>query len=107
MHVQEVDDPYEAFVWVDFPSEEDGKKVIQRSVLASELYDVWGWGHSVEDAYAQAHTVTPERMGRCSEPDVTFKVVVDAYGVNMKRSYQRTIFPYWADFTLPGQVDLE
>eukprot|EP01134_Creolimax_fragrantissima_P007709 CFRG7709T1 len=105
--VERTDDLRRCFVWIDFPSEEAAIKVVSRAVLIIELYDVWGWGKSIEEAYENAYTVTEERMGPCCQAESTFKVEMDSYGTNLKRKDKNDIIKQWVPFTLKGKVKLD
>ncbi|ELP94162.1 hypothetical protein EIN_185590 [Entamoeba invadens IP1] len=96
------------YLYADFDSLEDIKKVCSRSVLIETVYEIWGEAKTYEElvpiVYSKADELIPIYKGK------TFKLKVTCFGKNYRIPEQVKIFDKFKDFKLYdylGAVDLK
>ncbi|KAG9248392.1 S-adenosyl-L-methionine-dependent methyltransferase [Calycina marina] len=97
--------PTSPFCMVKLPSEEAAKKLLQRSILAKAIYEVWGHGSS----YPELHESTKATSSHLWPlyKNVTFKFVIDSFQGSRTNDEQRALIDSFRFLEFEGPIHMK
>ncbi|EFC48950.1 predicted protein [Naegleria gruberi] len=100
----------EVFYFVDYPSEEDAKKAVSRSVLIQGIYEVWGSGSSAEECIDQTGKYCTENAQHVSSilhDSSSYCITVENYGCRWTKKQKIDLMKSFNTIPWKGRVNLE
>ncbi|KAH8697532.1 RNA methylase family UPF0020 protein [Talaromyces proteolyticus] len=95
-------DKYSPFCVVKFPNEESARKVISRSVLTQEGYELWGSGTSYAELHANVKLRTEPRWK--DYKDVSFSISVDSFGARRAQEEKKDLIESFSYLDFQGLI---
>ncbi|EEA20364.1 RNA methylase family UPF0020 protein [Talaromyces marneffei ATCC 18224] len=98
-------DKYSPFCIAKFPNIEAARKVISRSVLAQDVFELWGRGATHEELHADVRRRTEHRWK--DYRDVSFRFLIDTFSAKRSQAEKKSLIESFGYLDLQGPIKLK
>ncbi|EED24268.1 RNA methylase family UPF0020 protein [Talaromyces stipitatus ATCC 10500] len=98
-------DKYSPFCIAKFPNMEAARKVISRSILAQDLYELWGRGKTHEELHADVRRRTEHRWN--DYKDVSFRFFIDTFSAKRSQVEKKNLIESFGYLDFQGPIKMK
>ncbi|OGM49058.1 NAD-dependent histone deacetylase SIR2 [Aspergillus bombycis] len=98
-------DPFSPYCVVKLPNEADAHTLIARSILAKDVFELWGQGTNYEEVHADVRRRTQHRWDEFQK--VSFRFTIDSFSGKRSMEAKRAIIQSFAYLGFDGPIRMK